>query len=134
MTMEQKILSDIGHFYYEKNRKVHEVEYTTLLNKEDFNDEDREALSKLEREVNSSTEQEIKHLGITNVECDDLTNTVTITLEKPGVLIGQYGKNLEALNKFINNNNNIEIKIKEDKKLRWLYSFLYGYLDDEGAI
>ena len=52
----------------------------------------------------------LSRLYITNLSYKD--SDITITLGRPGYLIGHYGKNLTALQKYLSEQMNKEIKIK----------------------
>jgi len=93
----------IGEFYLEKNKDT-----DTLKN------------------FNKATE-EIYSLGITQLILK--RNKIIITLQRPGVLIGKRGENIDSLSKFLN----MEIDIKEDNIISWILpiymdSFDYDYL------
>jgi ribosomal protein S3 len=86
---------------------------------------EQEALQFLESTISRETEKLLMSLGITNCEYNEADNTVTITLHRPGVLIGERGKNLEAITNRLHVvlNPGIKIKIIEDG----LFSHLFAY-------
>jgi len=62
-------------------------------------------------------------LYITNLSYND--NVITITLGRPGLLIGSYGKNIEALQKYFSEKlgKNIKINIVENNIMDYLMGF-----------
>ena len=62
-------------------------------------------------------------LGITNMECSKDKNgiTLTITLERPGFLIGRAGRTLDSLTEYLKTLLDADVKIKlvEDKTWYW---------------
>lgn len=112
MDINQHICAAIGYFYYEKNFKN-----------------------------NSMTTEQIENLGIYKVNYNKKTHKVEITLERPGLLIGKKGENINKLVKFILNNTQIpkykkyffkrkkefNIYIIEEKRLTFLYNYQYCY-------
>lgn len=135
---EKKVLSGIGYFYYEKARREREVEYNKYMNMDLVeNKEERENFLALEKQVNDKAIQNISSLKITNVSFDEVDNRIYITLERPGLLVGEKGYNINALMKYLEHSlsmDDLKIKLIESRIDSHLHSFLYGYLDDEGAI
>ena len=77
-----------------------------------------------------NTEEEIRSLSITQIK--NTGNTIIITLQRPGLLIGRRGDNIEALQKFmLYKTNYSKINIEEDKIISWLVPYDYsGYETD----
>ena len=90
------IITDIGYFYLEKNNK----DYSTCY-------------------------KEIDSLKIHNVQVKefDTYTQVEILLERPGLLIGESGKNICALEEHLFNRRGqrFKVKVKEEKMLSSLY-------------
>jgi len=73
-------------------------------------------------------------LDISNILYNKRKQSIIITLGRPGLLIGYKGKNIEALQKFLNKEYGcpISIKLKEEKILSALYPMdPDAYYDDE---
>ncbi len=72
----------------------------------------------LDKSINNETaKSEIFSLGITRLELKN--NVLTITLQRPGVLIGSKGSNIEALQKYLN----LTIEVKEELVIPYLYYY-----------
>ena len=69
------------------------------------------------------TREAIDGLGITQLNIKG--NQVTITLHRPGYLIGKRGHNIDALKVYLSKHYGQEIKIKivEDKIINWTYPY-----------
>jgi predicted RNA-binding protein Jag len=95
---EKGILREIGYFYLTKN----DGDYSKCY-------------------------QEIKTLGINGIEVvkdsRDMEIKISILLERPGLLIGEAGKNIESLNLCLKERfeNKIIIKLHEDRIKDYLY-------------
>ena len=127
---EKRVLSSIGYFYYEKARREREIEYNKYMNMDLVeNKEERENFLALEKQVNDKTIQNISSLKITNVSFDGVDNRIYITLERPGLLVGEKGYNINALMKYLEHSlimSDLKIKLIESHIESHLYSFLYG--------
>lgn len=71
------------------------------------------------------TQEEIRTLCITQVEHKG--DTVFITLQRPGILIGERGNNLDQLQKFISSKTKyLKVDIKEDNIISWIIPYDYS--------
>ena len=75
--------------------------------------------------IYASARAELINLGITRVDLKG--NIIIITLMRPGMLIGRYGDNINALTTFLKS---YKIEIIEEKNL----SFLLPYVPDIGDL
>lgn len=88
----------------------------------------------LERNNNDylNTAEDIRNLGITRI--DHTKDTIIITLQSCGLLIGRRGENIDKLLTYlISKTKYSKIDIKEDKIIGWLlpYDYSNDYLEDE---
>ena len=88
----------------------------------------------LEKNKNNykQTEEDIRNLGITQIE--HKKDTIIITLQRCGILIGRRGENIDKLQQFLfQKTKYTKLNIKEDKIISWLIPFDYteDYLDEE---
>lgn len=106
--IEQLIASEIGYFYY------YRIENGTV------------------KEQVAEASKEIKAIRITKIEFDG--KDIHITTERPGVLIGRKGKDINDLTAYLHTKVVFEtLHIVEERVLQKLYSFQYYLgLDDEG--
>jgi hypothetical protein len=67
------------------------------------------------------THEEIFSLQITQIKLND--NTISITLSRPGLIIGRRGENLDMLQRYLTQQLKFyhKIEIVEDKILSYLY-------------
>lgn len=74
--------------------------------------------------------KEVRELGISRLDFDG--QTLTVTLNRPGLLIGAKGENLDKLVKYLESKKHSPIKVKiiEDVLPNYLYHYPF-YLDDE---
>lgn len=96
----------------EKNRMLSDIGYFYFLkNNQDL----------------KKTNEEIENLKIRNIDFKE--NILTISLERPGLLIGKRGENFENLKTYLQKNikEKIKIEIIEDTSLFWLYNYQYTY-------
>jgi ribosomal protein S3 len=71
------------------------------------------------------TQEDITILGITQVEHKQ--DTIIITLQRCGILIGRRGENIDALQKFLATKTKYtKLNIKEDKIISWLIPYDYS--------
>ncbi len=106
--MKKSVIHYIGYYYLEKN---------------DYN--------------YSKCHEEIRNLLIHKVEVEDGDCVVVkITTERPGVIIGQYGKDIDALTQYLCDRLGKPFKIRliEKKDLQWLYPIdCNDYFSDDDA-
>lgn len=100
-----EICQKIADFYFEKNTKN-----TELL-----------------EESHRKAVDEIKSLGVSKLFFDKKNNCLHFHLSRPGILIGQYGKNIEELQKFLG----VQIKILETQSVEDMIINRLPYLDWE---
>ena len=75
------------------------------------------------------TEEELRTLGVVQIQGKD--NAVIITLQRPGLLIGRRGENIDQLQKFLSSKTKYsKIDIKEDKVICWLIPYDYSDYQD----
>lgn len=104
MTEADEIAADIGFFYH-----------------------DTSVGDNIKEKIENTTTR-ISNLGIVSIDYKD--NEVIITLSRPGLLIGQYGSNINALTKYLqekSKNKVDKIKIVEQKLPTFLYCFRADY-------
>ena len=82
--MEKKLLTCIGEFYFNKNKLV-------------VDEPPRPAYILGYNEAH----KEITELQITDIKYDEAIKTMYLTLHRPGLLIGEKGKNIDALREHI---------------------------------
>jgi len=71
------------------------------------------------------TAEDIRILGITQIE--HKKDTIIITLQRCGILIGRRGENIDALQKFLATKTKYtKLDIKEDKIISWLIPYDYS--------
>jgi ribosomal protein S3 len=79
-------------------------------------------------EMFKGAREDIAMLGITNL--DITSNKLIIRLQRPGLLIGHHGSNIDALQTFLKDHRvNKMIHIEEEKILSHLLP--YEYMDDD---
>ena len=106
--MIKKLLRYLERKSTEKYREVARLIGEYYLEKQD--------LSIKERYVKAR--EEILSLGITEIKTKDIT--IIITLQRPGLLIGRRGENIEKLKTFISSRTLYKnIEIKEDNIICW---------------
>jgi ribosomal protein S3 len=79
----------------------------------------------------SKAREEIFILGITQIVLK--RGAIVITLMRPGMLIGRYGNNIGALEKFlIKNKEYRKLHIEEDRIIHWLFPYIpeLGFEDE----
>lgn len=79
------------------------------------------------------TEEDVSILGITQIE--HKKDTIIITLQRCGILIGRRGENIDKLQKFLASKTKYtKLDIKENNIISWLipcnYSYDYDYSED----
>jgi hypothetical protein len=97
------IASQIGFYYFENSIGVN-----------------------LNARINNTT-LTIQSLGITNIAYEN--GIVTITLYRPGLLIGKAGRNIDSLTEYIKQHVDFDftgIKLIENKLFSYLYTFQLG--------
>jgi len=75
------------------------------------------------------TQEDIRILGIT--EINHKGDTIIITLQRCGILIGRRGENIDALQKFLATKTKYtKLNIQEDKIISWLIPYDYSDYED----
>ena len=75
------------------------------------------------------TEEDVSLLGITQIE--HKLDTIIITLQRCGILIGRRGENIDKLQKFLASKTKYtKLDIKEDKIISWLIPYDYSDYSD----
>lgn len=104
--------------YYEKERKIQNIAqliglyYVKLA-----------GLSGLDKMKYDKAREDVISLGVTKIEFRG--TVVTITLIRPGLLIGWHGKNIDDLTEYLSKQlrQKISINIIEDKIIGWLIPY-----------
>lgn len=112
MTNVEKIIMQIGFFYYAKAEGKNNSE-------------------KAENAIRNLTS-----VGITKVEYDD-KDEVTIHLNRPALLIGKRGSNIDELKESLSKNMSVQIKrinLVEEKINRLLFTFVQAIEEDSWDI
>jgi ribosomal protein S3 len=122
--IEKRILAGIGYFYFYK------VDMEIEKNKTD-DPKNYQPLEDMEQLCND-TISEIKLLGIHGITYVEETKTFEILLDRPGVLIGMHGDDIEMLMEYLREDlkePELKIKIEEDRKISHLFDFTYAFCD-----
>jgi ribosomal protein S3 len=82
------------------------------------------------KEAYEKARENIVSLGIVDIKT--FRDTIIITLQRPGLLIGRKGKNIDELQKFIQTKTKYrKIDIKEDKIISCLIPYDYSNYPDD---
>lgn len=77
------------------------------------------------KESHMKAREELSSLGVTEIKASG--NRVEITLQRPGLLIGRRGDNIDMLQKFLATKSKYtQVGIKEDKIICWLIPYDYS--------
>jgi len=101
----KKILKALNRKQESENREIaqHIGQYYLEKNKRDY----------------KKTREDLEILGVT--EINHKNDTIIITLQRCGILIGRHGENIEQLQKFLFANTKYsKLNIREDKVISWL--------------
>jgi len=121
MNLIQKFLKRNNDIQVNKNRDVARLISEFYLNKNRENPIET---------MYDKAREEIQSLGITNVNINK--DTVTITLSRCGLLIGRRGENIDKMQSFLSEalKRKISINIIEDKIIQYLIPYYEdGFLD-----
>ena len=98
---EKEVISQIGRFFLERNLKKSDNETKV-------------------HQVYLQTRKEIQILGITRIVLTS-DNEIEIHLDRPGLLIGKKGEQIDALSEYLNKKYGInKIQIREDNLFMYL--------------
>jgi len=117
-----KILKDIKNYFRELKRK------------EEYENRDiAQVIGAYYLEKNNNnyykTGEDIRNLGITQIE--HKRDTIIITLQRVGLLIGRRGENIDKLQKFlVRETKYTKLNIKDDKTISWLIPIDYSDYND----
>lgn len=133
---EKDILRDIGYFYLEKNQREMTRDFPYLSDDELLNisEEKKMEYNIAWDKTYIDTERQLIQLGITGCSFDELTSKITLQLARPGFLIGERGKNIEALGEYLKkqiDNSSIKIKVEEDNIMGYLIPIDPKQYDEE---
>ncbi len=106
-SVSSSICQKIADFYFDKNSKT----------------------TKTIDEALKASRDEIYSLGLTKIDYDKSNQTLNVHLSRPGLLIGQYGQNIENLQKYLGLD--IKIKIFEQFKIDDVIVNRLPYMDYE---
>jgi len=109
-TFEKDIFRQIGYYYLNKNEKKYMESSNSELTQE------------IEDSIYKDTREQLVNLGIQRIEIESDPNAIKIYLSRPGLLIGEKGQNITALQEHLSSYfaTNISIKIVEDNLINYL--------------
>lgn len=133
--MQKMVIHYISNFYLDKYVAIAQKNLTekgfmgmvaSSLTKEEKNEVQMEYDN-----AYGMTNKEIDTLKITRIDIDE-NYKITITLHRPGLLIGMRGENINALAEHLKKyiSDEISIHIDEDHLLDYLYAQDYSYEED----
>ncbi len=125
------IASHIGWWYFSKTEEAEQIAFINETLNPDLPPEVREFWTnmgyKLQGEAFRKSHAEIRNLGITRIVYDK--GVVTITLSRPGLIIGEKGKIIDELTKVLSKNlhEELRIKLEEENVVDALYVWVRDY-------